>query len=80
MASLLTQQKFAEAYDLFDTDFQNRVSKQPSSFISPPFSTGNVLPPIDGISWNGLAEFHSGDDGVETADSVFKIHYKGLDR
>jgi len=77
---LLDQRKFAEAYDLFDSDFQNRVGKQ--AFINSLTmiqNRGTVVPPIDQISWNGLADFHEDDTSTETADSVMKIHYKGLD-
>jgi hypothetical protein len=75
---LLDQRKFAEAYDLFDSDFQTRVSKQ--AFInqltgiqSQPF-----VGPIDAIAWNGLAEFHSDEAGTETADAMLKVHFKGF--
>jgi hypothetical protein len=77
---LLDQRKFAEAYDLFDSDFQNRVGRQ--AFISTLTtiqSQGTLVPPIDAITWNGLAEFHVDDTGIETADSVLKIHFKGYD-
>jgi hypothetical protein len=77
---LLNQRKFAEAYDLFDSDFQNRVGKQ--AFINTLTSVqnqGSLVPPIDGITWNGLAEFHADDTGTETADSEMKIHFKGYD-
>jgi hypothetical protein len=79
--SLLDQRKFAEAYDLFDPEFQNRVGKQ--SFINTLTTVqnqGTLVPPIDRIAWNGLAEFHNDDTGSETADSVIKIHYKGCDQ
>jgi hypothetical protein len=74
---LLEQRKFAEAYDLFDSDFQARVSKpqfisQLSSIQSQP-----LMPPISGTSWNGLAEFHRDDPGTETADAMLRLEYKG---
>jgi len=74
---LLDQRKFAEAYDLFDSDFQTRVSKQ--AFISQLTSVQSqqFMGPIDAISWNGLAEFHSDDAGTQTADAMLKIHSKG---
>jgi len=74
---LIDQRKFAEAYDLFDSDFQTRVSKP--AFISQLTSiqTQPLMPPIDGISWNGLAEFHSDDPGSETADAMLVVHFKG---
>jgi len=76
---LIAQDKFDDAYDLFDPDFKNRVSKQ--SFIVHLTSLQNQtqLPPIDGITWNGLAEFHSGDEGEQTADAVIKVHFKGIE-
>jgi len=77
---LLDQRKYADAYDLFDSDFQNRVSK--SAFINTLTSIQNqgaLIPPIDRISLNGLAEFHADDTGTETADSVMKIHFQGID-
>jgi hypothetical protein len=77
---LLDQRKFDQAYDLFDSDFQNRVGKQ--AFITALTTVqnqGTLVPPIDAISWNGLAEFHADDTGTETSDSVMKIHFKGFD-
>jgi len=79
----LNQHKFAEAYDLFDSDFQNRVSK--NLFIvhlTDIQNQGGLVPPIDSITWNGLAEFHvdDADTGTESADSVMKLHYKGMDQ
>jgi hypothetical protein len=77
---LLDQGKFAEAYDLFDSDFQNRLSKQSfSAQLTAMQNQGTLLPPIDAILWNGLAVFHDDDTGTETADSVMKIHFKGGD-
>ncbi len=35
---------------------------------------------MSGIQWDGLAEFHSGDNGVQTADAVIRVQYKGTDR
>jgi hypothetical protein len=74
---LLDQRKFAEAYDLFDSDFQIRVSKQ--AFISQLTSMQSqpLMPPIEAISWNGLAEFHSDDAGTQTADAMVKVYFKG---
>ena len=76
---LLDQRRFAEAYDLFDSDFKNRVGEQ--AFIAALTTIqnqGSFVPPIDAISWNGLADFHLDDTGTETADSVMKIHFKGV--
>ena len=76
----LDQRNYAAAYDLFDADFQNRVSKQ--QFISQLTliqSRAPLMPPIDAISWNGLAIYQPNDDGSETADSVIKVHFKGGD-
>jgi hypothetical protein len=73
--------KFADAYDLFDSDFQTRVSKQ--QFVTQLGliqGQGRVgAPPIESVSWNGLAVYQPNDDGTETADSVIKVHYKGID-
>lgn len=77
---LLNQRKFNEAYDLFDSDFQNRVSKQ--AFIVALTQIQNqapLIPPIDAMMWNGLADFHQDDADTETADSVIKIHFKDYD-
>ncbi|MGD0137685.1 MAG: DUF4190 domain-containing protein [Tepidisphaeraceae bacterium] len=73
---LIDQRKFAEAYDLFDSDFQTRVSKQ--AFISQltGIQSQRLMTPIEAISWNGLAEFHSDEAGTETADSMIKVHFK----
>jgi hypothetical protein len=76
---LLNQHKFAEAYDLFDSDFQNRVSKPIFIVHLTDIQKNPLAPPIDSISWNGLAVFHVDDADIETADSVMKIHYKGFD-
>jgi hypothetical protein len=77
--ALLAQDKFDEAYDLFDADFKARVSKQAFVVHLTSIQHQSELPPIDGIEWNGLAEFHTGDDGSETADAVIKVHFKGID-
>jgi hypothetical protein len=73
--------KFADAYDLFDADFQTRVSKQ--QFITQlGLIQGLGHPgaiPIESISWNGLAIYQANDSGAETADSVIKVHYKGAE-
>jgi hypothetical protein len=74
---LVNQRKYAEAYDLFDSDFQIRVSKQ--AFISQLTSmqSQSYVPPITAISWNGLADFHFDDTGSETADAMLKVYFKG---
>lgn len=77
---LIVQEKFDDAYDLFDSDFKNRVSKQAFTADLISLQHQGDIPPIDGIEWNGLAEFHSGDNGVQTADAVIKIRYKGIIR
>jgi hypothetical protein len=76
----LNQHKFAEAYDLFDSDFQNRVPKQLFIIHLTDIQNGQMSAPIESISWNGLAEFHvdDADTGTESADSVMKLHYKGM--
>jgi hypothetical protein len=75
----LAQKKFAEAYDLFDSGFQARVGKP--AFISQLSAIQNqpLVPPIDSVSWNGLAAFQTDDDGSEIAESMIKIHFKGAD-
>jgi hypothetical protein len=75
----IAQDKFDDAYDLFDPDFKNRVSKQAFIVHLTSIQHRAELPPIDAITWNGLAEFHSGDDGVQTADAVIKVHFKGIE-
>ena len=35
------------------------------------------MPPIDGVSWNGLAAFQTDDDGNVTAETMIKVHFKG---
>jgi hypothetical protein len=74
---LLNQHKYAEAYDLFDSDFQNRVSKPLFIVHLTDIQKNPLAPPIESITWNGLAEFHVDDTDTETADSVMKLHFKG---
>jgi hypothetical protein len=76
----LSQNKFAEAYDLFDADFQNRVSKPLFIVRLNDIQNQAMVPPIDSITWNGLADFHvdDADTGTETADSAMKLHYRGM--
>jgi Domain of unknown function (DUF4190) len=75
---LVVQEKFDDAYDLFDSDFKNRVSKQAFTAHLISLQHRGDLPPMSGVEWNGLAEFHAGDDGAQTADAVIKIRYKGI--
>ena len=77
---LMSQGNYADAYVLFDSDFQNRVNKE--AFVAQLTSVQHrmpMVPPIDGIRWNGLAVFQTNDDGGESADAVVKLHYKGYD-
>jgi hypothetical protein len=75
----LDQGKFAEAYDLFDSDFQTRVSKQQFIGQLTMIQRRPMVPPIDAVSWNGLAEYQTNDSGSEIAESVIKVHFKGID-
>jgi hypothetical protein len=75
---LISQDKFDEAYDLFDAGFKDRVSKQAFVVHLTAIQHNSNLPPIDQITWNGLAEFHPGDEGSQTADAVIKVHFKGI--
>jgi len=78
--TLLAQNKFDEAYSLFDDDFKNRVNQQLFTIhLTNIQNQGALLPPISGADWNGLAEFQPADNGEETADSVLKVFYKGTD-
>jgi hypothetical protein len=76
---LIAQDKFDEAYDLFDAGFKDRVSKQAFIVHLTSIQHSTELPAIDKITWNGLAEFHPGDEGSQTADAVIKVHFKGID-
>ena len=76
---LISQDKFEDAYDLFDSGFKDRVSKQAFIIHLTSIQHHGDLPPIDGIAWNGRAEFYSGDNGVQTADAVIKVHFKGIE-
>jgi hypothetical protein len=76
---LISAGKYAQAYDLFDSDFQTRVSK-PQFVAQLGIIQGRPgVPPIDSVSWNGLAIYQTNDTGSETADSVIKVHFKGGD-
>jgi hypothetical protein len=76
----LNQHNYVQAYDLFDADFQNRVSKpQFIGQLSLIQGRAPLMPPIDSVSWNGLAVYQTNDDGSETADSVIKVHFKGME-
>jgi hypothetical protein len=78
--NLIANKNFDEAYTLFDSDFQTRVSEQAFKIhLASMQQRGGLLPPIDGVSWNGLATFHPGDDGTETADAMIKLHFQGSD-
>jgi hypothetical protein len=76
---LISQDKFDEAYDLFDAGFKDRVSKQAFIVHLTSIQHNTELPSIDAITWNGLAEFHPGDEGSQTADAVIKVHFKGME-
>jgi hypothetical protein len=74
----VVQEKYDQAYDLFDSDFKTRVSKEAFTAHLITLQHRNDIPAMDGIAWNGLAAFHSGDNGAETADAVIKVSYKGI--
>jgi hypothetical protein len=75
---LVVEEKYDQAYDLFDSDFKDRVSKPAFAARLISIQHRSDLPPMSAVEWNGLAEFHSGDNGAQTADAVIKIHYKGI--
>lgn len=77
--NLVAQKNFHEAYALFDSDFQTRVNESAFSVHLASIQQGGMVPPIDAVSWNGLAQFHPGDDGAETADAMIKLHFKDND-
>jgi hypothetical protein len=74
---LLSQHQYAPAYDLFDSDFQNRVSKREFVEHLGTLFEQKMEPPIESVDWNGLAAFHVDDEDIETADSVMKMNFKG---
>jgi len=77
----IDQRKFAEAYDLFDADFQNRLGKQ--TFINQLSAMQNhapLVPPVDAVYWNGITPaFQQDDEGVQRAGAVIIVHYKAYD-
>jgi hypothetical protein len=77
---LVAQNKFDEAYNLFDDEFKSRVSQQAFTVhLTNIQNQGTLIPPMSGFDWNGLAQFQSMDDGTEMADSFMIVHYKGSD-
>ena len=75
---LVAQNKFDEAYSLFDDEFKNRVNQQAFTVhLTNIQNQGTLLPPMSGFDWNGLAEFQPADNGEITADSVMIVRYKG---
>ena len=75
---LIAQKKYDEAYDLFDADFQERVKPDPFKIHLASLQESKVSPPIDQIAWNGLIQFQTDEGGLDTAESVMKIHYKDI--
>jgi len=74
----VTQEKYDQAYDLFDSDFKNRVSKEAFTAHLITLQHRPDVPPMTKIAWNGMADFHSGDNGAMSADAVIKVSYKGM--
>lgn len=72
----LMQHKYDQAYNLFDSDFQNRVSQQVFVVHLGDMLDQKMVPPLESVEWNGLAEFHVDDEETETADSIMKIAFK----
>jgi len=73
---LVAQKDYEEAYKLFDSDFQDRTKLDAFRTRLASFQENKFVPPIDAISWNGLIQFQSQDGGLDTAESVMKLHYK----
>jgi hypothetical protein len=69
---------YAAGYGLFDQQFKDRISPPQFSAQLELLQRSTVMPPIDAIEWNGLAQFNPGDNGVETAEAVMKVQYHGL--
>jgi hypothetical protein len=78
--NLVAQNKFDEAYTLFDDKFKARVNQQAFTVhLTNIQNQGTLLPPVSGFDWNGLAKFQPTDDGGATADSVMITHFKGTE-
>jgi hypothetical protein len=76
--SLIAQKKYDDAFNLFDSDFQDHVKLDPFKIHLASIQESKVSPPIDQAAWNGLIQFQTDDQGTETADTVMKIHYKDM--
>jgi hypothetical protein len=75
----LDRRDFDSAYALFDSAFQTRVPIASFKAHLAGLQQGAMTPPIDRAEWNGLAQFTQGDEGIQTAEAVMKVHYKGMD-
>lgn len=73
----LADGRFDDAYALFDDTFQQRVGLNDFKAHLTGLQHGKYLP--SGIEWNGLAVFQTADTGVETAEAMVKMHYKGIE-
>jgi hypothetical protein len=76
--SLVAQRKYDDAYALFDADFQDRFKLDQFKIRLASLQENKVSPPIDEITWNGLIQFQTDEGGSDTAETVMKLHYKGM--
>lgn len=76
--SLVAQRKYDDAYNLFDADFQDRFKLDQFKNRLASIQEAKLAPPIDQITWNGLIQFQTDEGGSDTAETVMKLHYKGL--
>jgi hypothetical protein len=75
----MVQQRATEAYQLFDDKFKNRVSFDAFKAHLATLESGQPVAPITSITWNGLAEFQTDDDGVQLCNAMILLTYKDSD-
>jgi hypothetical protein len=76
--ALISQRKYDDAYALFDADFQGRFKPDPFKNRLASMQENKVTPPIDQVEWNGLIQFQADEGGSDSAETVMKLHFKGV--
>jgi hypothetical protein len=75
---LVRDEKYSEAYDLFDADFKSRTPADVFKGRLWALQHRTLLPPIDATDWNGNMSFETKPSGVVYATTFLKVHYKGV--
>jgi hypothetical protein len=73
---LLKDEKYADAYDLFDADFKTRVPADAFKGRLWAMQHSGVLPPVVGLVWNGNVEFDTKPNGTTYGHAVARVEFK----